>query len=85
MTLSPKARELLARAATKAKEAPKAPWNVRSGSGVKIAEVRLCYAPRKGGVAWIIKHRRNFVAEFTGPDAKAKALSAAQALRTAAN
>lgn len=85
MTLTPKARELLARAATKAKAAPQAPWNVRSGSGVKIAEVRLCYAPRKTGVAWLVKHRRRTIAEFNGLDAKAKALAVSQSLRTPRN
>jgi uracil-DNA glycosylase len=78
--LTDKARELLNRVKPKA-STPVGTWNVRSGSGKKIPETMVCYAPRKQGTAWVVKHRRVFVADFTGPDAKSKAEALACKLR----
>lgn len=66
MTLTPKARELLARAA---KPGPKV-WNKHSGSGVRLAEARVCYGRRVTGVVWLVKYRGKIVAEYAGPDAR---------------
>lgn len=79
--LTPKALQLIARAAVKAKAAPSRPWIVRSGSGMRIPEVKIIRAARSSGVVWMVKYRRQTIAEFTGPEARATARAKADQLR----
>lgn len=64
------ARKLLEAAAARA--AQPAPWSRRSGSGARIAEFRLVYAPRRSGPIWMARHRGRIVLE-TPSKAEARA------------
>jgi hypothetical protein len=67
--LTAAARALLAR------KAEADAW--RGDHGYRYPEYRLVYAPRKAGIAWIVRHRRRNVSEHK---TKAAALAALQNL-----
>lgn len=73
--ITPYARRLIAigSAATAQRPAVDDEWRRRSGSGMRLAETRVCYAPRKSGVAWLVRFRGRIVAESTGPESKDQA------------
>ena len=69
ITLTPKARELLARSQRSKRSAK---WSERSGSGVAYPEFRVVFCPRKSGIVWMARHRRRNISEHaTREEAKA--------------
>lgn len=81
MILTPKARELLARASQRQ---PANSWQRTSASGTAYAEFKVVYCPRKSGVVWMARYRRRNISEHATRDEAIAALEAIKAQQSKA-
>jgi len=78
MTLTPKARELLARVSQRKPQS----WQRTSASGMAYPEFKVVYCPRKSGVVWMARYRRRNVSEHATRDEAIAALETIKAQQT---
>jgi hypothetical protein len=76
MTLTSKARELIARVSQRP---PAKSWQRTSASGTAYPEFKVVYCPRKSGVVWMARYRRRNISEHPTRDEAIAALNAIKA------